>query len=47
MDAEENLVQPDSPRSEVRKVRLESLSRQTVFIQDAVNALYKVSKEID
>ncbi|KAL6538785.1 hypothetical protein OROMI_025111 [Orobanche minor] len=38
---------PDSPRTKARKEQLNSLGRQSVFLQDAVEALYKVGKEMD
>ncbi|KAL6570226.1 hypothetical protein OROMI_014740 [Orobanche minor] len=44
---EEPVARPDSPRSEVRKNRLDALGRHTVFIQDAVSALHKVGKALD
>ncbi|KAL6538814.1 hypothetical protein OROMI_025140 [Orobanche minor] len=38
---------PDSPRAQARKEQLNSLGRQSVFLQDAVEALYSVGKEMD
>ncbi|KAL6538778.1 hypothetical protein OROMI_025104 [Orobanche minor] len=38
---------PDSPRTQARKEQLNSLGRQSIFLQDAVEALYKVGKEMD
>ncbi|KAL6540767.1 hypothetical protein OROMI_024650 [Orobanche minor] len=38
---------PDSPRAQARKEQLNSLGRQSVFLQDAVEALYNVGKEMD
>ncbi|KAL6531578.1 hypothetical protein OROMI_027941 [Orobanche minor] len=38
---------PDSPRTKARKEQLNSLGRQSVFLQDAVEALYNVGKEMD
>ncbi|KAL6558813.1 hypothetical protein OROMI_019163 [Orobanche minor] len=40
-------VAPDSPRTEARKEHLNSLGRQTVFVQEAVDSLYQVGKEMD
>ncbi|KAL6582064.1 hypothetical protein OROMI_006078 [Orobanche minor] len=38
---------PDSPRTKARKEQLNSLGRQSVFLQDAVEPLYNVGKEMD
>ncbi|KAL6568937.1 hypothetical protein OROHE_003678 [Orobanche hederae] len=37
----------ESPRTEARKEQLNALGRQSLFIQDAVEALYQVGKEMD
>ncbi|KAL6557580.1 hypothetical protein OROMI_017930 [Orobanche minor] len=44
---EEPVIRQESPRSALRTERLEALGHQTVFIQDAVNALDKVGKALD
>ncbi|KAL6508862.1 hypothetical protein OROHE_021421 [Orobanche hederae] len=44
---EEPVIKQESPRSALRTERLEALGHQTVFIQDAVNALHKVVKALD
>ncbi|KAL6560865.1 hypothetical protein OROHE_006042 [Orobanche hederae] len=44
---EEPVIRQESPRSALRTKRLEALGHQTVFIQDAVNALHKVGKALD
>ncbi|KAL6565133.1 hypothetical protein OROMI_016583 [Orobanche minor] len=44
---EEPVIRQESPRSTLRTERLEALDHQTVFIQDAVNALHKVGKALD
>ncbi|KAL6584367.1 hypothetical protein OROMI_003656 [Orobanche minor] len=44
---EEPMIIQESPRSALRTERLEALGHQTVFIQDAVNALHKVGKALD
>ncbi|KAL6535005.1 hypothetical protein OROHE_013059 [Orobanche hederae] len=44
---EEPVIRQESPRSALRTERLEALGHQTVFIQDAVNALHKVAKALD
>ncbi|KAL6542466.1 hypothetical protein OROMI_024068 [Orobanche minor] len=44
---EEPVIRQESPGSALRKERLEALGHQTVFIQDAVNALHKVAKALD
>ncbi|KAL6586178.1 hypothetical protein OROMI_002822 [Orobanche minor] len=38
---------PDSPCIESRKEQLNSMGRHTVYIQEAVDALYQVGKEMD
>ncbi|KAL6579521.1 hypothetical protein OROMI_009737 [Orobanche minor] len=38
---------PDSPRTKARKEHLNSLGRQSVFLQDVVETLYNVGKEMD
>ncbi|KAL6584857.1 hypothetical protein OROMI_004146 [Orobanche minor] len=38
---------PESPRSIARKEQLNALGRQSLFLQDAVEALYQVGKEMD
>ncbi|KAL6531476.1 hypothetical protein OROMI_027839 [Orobanche minor] len=38
---------PDSPRTKARKEQLNSLGRQSVFLQDAVETLCNVGKEMD
>ncbi|KAL6557540.1 hypothetical protein OROMI_017890 [Orobanche minor] len=38
---------PESPRTKARKEQLNALGRQSLFIQDAVEALYQVGKEMD
>ncbi|KAL6540781.1 hypothetical protein OROMI_024664 [Orobanche minor] len=45
--ASSSIRHPNSPRTEARKEQLNSLGRQSVFLQDAVEALYKVGKEMD
>ncbi|KAL6531451.1 hypothetical protein OROMI_027814 [Orobanche minor] len=44
---EEPVIRQESPRSALRTECLEALGHQTVFIQDAVNALHKVGKALD
>ncbi|KAL6570012.1 hypothetical protein OROMI_014526 [Orobanche minor] len=44
---EEPVIRQESSRSALRTERLEALGHQTVFIQDAVNALHKVGKALD
>ncbi|KAL6579277.1 hypothetical protein OROMI_009493 [Orobanche minor] len=44
---EELVAIPQSPRSKLRKERLEALGRHTVFIQDATDALHKVGKALN
>ncbi|KAL6577056.1 hypothetical protein OROMI_011332 [Orobanche minor] len=41
------IIRQESLRSALRTERLEALSHQTVFIQDAVRALHKVGKALD
>ncbi|KAL6564778.1 hypothetical protein OROMI_016228 [Orobanche minor] len=43
----EPVISQESPRSTLRTERLEALGHQTIFIQDAVNALHKVGKALD
>ncbi|KAL6584774.1 hypothetical protein OROMI_004063 [Orobanche minor] len=38
---------PESPRSVSRKEQLNALGRQSLFLQDAVEALYQVGKKMD
>ncbi|KAL6577397.1 hypothetical protein OROMI_011673 [Orobanche minor] len=38
---------PEAPRTEARKEQLNALGRQSLFIQDAVESLYQVGKEMD
>ncbi|KAL6525385.1 hypothetical protein OROHE_015692 [Orobanche hederae] len=38
---------PESPRTEARKEQLNTLGRESLFIQDAVESLYQVGKEMD
>ncbi|KAL6519969.1 hypothetical protein OROHE_017112 [Orobanche hederae] len=45
--ASSSLRRPESPRTEARKEQLNALGRQSPFIQDAVEALYQVGKEMD
>ncbi|KAL6576249.1 hypothetical protein OROHE_000030 [Orobanche hederae] len=45
--ASSSFRRPESPRSEARKEQLNALERQSLFIQDAVEALYQVGKEMD
>ncbi|KAL6568930.1 hypothetical protein OROHE_003671 [Orobanche hederae] len=42
-----SIRRPESPRSVARKEQLNALGRQSMFLQDAVEALYKVGKEMD
>ncbi|KAL6548145.1 hypothetical protein OROHE_009207 [Orobanche hederae] len=42
-----SIRRPESPRSVARKEQLNALGRQSLFLQDAVEALYKVGKEMD
>ncbi|KAL6560097.1 hypothetical protein OROHE_006335 [Orobanche hederae] len=45
--ASTSIRRPESPRSVARKEQLNALGRQSLFLQDAVEALYKVGKEMD
>ncbi|KAL6580349.1 hypothetical protein OROMI_008373 [Orobanche minor] len=45
--ASTSIRRPKSPRSVARKEQLNALGRQSLFLQDAVEALYKVGKEMD
>ncbi|KAL6502270.1 hypothetical protein OROHE_024698 [Orobanche hederae] len=45
--ASTSIKRPESPRSVARKEQLNALGRQSLFLQDAVEALYKVGKEMD
>ncbi|KAL6512990.1 hypothetical protein OROHE_019780 [Orobanche hederae] len=45
--ASSSIRRPESPRAEARKEQLNALGRQSLFIQDAVEALYQVGKEMD
>ncbi|KAL6582409.1 hypothetical protein OROMI_006423 [Orobanche minor] len=45
--ASTSIRRPESPRSVARKEQLNALERQSLFLQDAVEALYQVGKEID
>ncbi|KAL6554638.1 hypothetical protein OROHE_007377 [Orobanche hederae] len=45
--ASSSFRRPESPRTEARKQQLHALGRQSLFIQDAVEALYQVGKEMD
>ncbi|KAL6557952.1 hypothetical protein OROMI_018302 [Orobanche minor] len=45
--ASTSIICPESPRSVARKEQLNALGRQSLFLQDAIEALYKVGKEID
>ncbi|KAL6520028.1 hypothetical protein OROHE_017171 [Orobanche hederae] len=38
---------PESPRSVARKAQLNAFGQQSLFLQDAVDALYQVGKEMD
>ncbi|KAL6554753.1 hypothetical protein OROHE_007492 [Orobanche hederae] len=42
-----SIRRPESPRSVARKEQLNALGRQYLFLQDAVEALYQVGKEMD
>ncbi|KAL6574255.1 hypothetical protein OROHE_001159 [Orobanche hederae] len=44
---EEPVIRQESPKSTLQTERLEALGHQTVFIQDAVNALHKIEKALD
>ncbi|KAL6527989.1 hypothetical protein OROHE_014939 [Orobanche hederae] len=45
--ASTSIRRPESPRSVARKEQLNALGRQSLFLQDAVEALYQVGKEMD
>ncbi|KAL6544994.1 hypothetical protein OROHE_009901 [Orobanche hederae] len=45
--ASTSIRRPESPRSVARKEQLNALGRQSLFLQDAVDALYEVGKEMD
>ncbi|KAL6585620.1 hypothetical protein OROMI_002264 [Orobanche minor] len=45
--ASTSIRRPESPRSIARKEQLNALGRQSLFLQDAVEALYQVGKEMD
>ncbi|KAL6536612.1 hypothetical protein OROMI_026193 [Orobanche minor] len=45
--ASSSIRRPESPRVEARKEHLNALGRQSLFIQDAIEALYQVGKEMD
>ncbi|KAL6545004.1 hypothetical protein OROHE_009911 [Orobanche hederae] len=45
--ASTSIRRPESPRSVSRKEQLNALGRQSLFLQDAVEALYQVGKEMD
>ncbi|KAL6558770.1 hypothetical protein OROMI_019120 [Orobanche minor] len=45
--ASSSFICPESPRTVARKEQLNALGRQSLFIQDAVEALYQVGKEMD
>ncbi|KAL6548057.1 hypothetical protein OROHE_009762 [Orobanche hederae] len=45
--ASTSIRRPESPRSVARKEQLNALGRQSLFLQDAVDALYQVGKEMD
>ncbi|KAL6522274.1 hypothetical protein OROHE_016827 [Orobanche hederae] len=45
--ASTSIRRPESPRSVARKEQLNGLGRQSLLLQDAVEALYKVGKEMD
>ncbi|KAL6535045.1 hypothetical protein OROMI_026419 [Orobanche minor] len=45
--ASTSIRRPESPRSGSRKEQLNALGQQSLFLQDAVEALYKVGKEMD
>ncbi|KAL6579549.1 hypothetical protein OROMI_009765 [Orobanche minor] len=45
--ASTSIRRPESPRSVARKEQLNALGQQYLFLQDAVEALYKVGKEMD
>ncbi|KAL6582182.1 hypothetical protein OROMI_006196 [Orobanche minor] len=45
--ASTSIRRPEYPRSIARKEQLNALGRQSLFLQDAVEALYQVGKEMD
>ncbi|KAL6547995.1 hypothetical protein OROHE_009700 [Orobanche hederae] len=45
--ASTSIRRPESPRSVARKEQLNALGRQSLLLQNAVEALYQVGKEID
>ncbi|KAL6529105.1 hypothetical protein OROHE_014849 [Orobanche hederae] len=45
--ASTSIRRPESPCSVARKEQLNALGRQSMFLQDAVEALYQVGKEMD
>ncbi|KAL6543353.1 hypothetical protein OROHE_010873 [Orobanche hederae] len=45
--ASTSIRRPEAPRSVARKEQLNALGRQSLFLQDAVEALYQVCKEMD
>ncbi|KAL6554633.1 hypothetical protein OROHE_007372 [Orobanche hederae] len=45
--ASTSIRRPESSRSVARKEQLNALGRQSLFLQDAVEALYQVGKEMD
>ncbi|KAL6582203.1 hypothetical protein OROMI_006217 [Orobanche minor] len=45
--ASTSIRHPESPRSVARKEQLNALGRQSLFLQDAVEALYQVGKKMD
>ncbi|KAL6547930.1 hypothetical protein OROHE_009635 [Orobanche hederae] len=45
--ASSSFRRPESPRTEARKEQLNALGRQSLFIHDAVEALYQVGMEMD
>ncbi|KAL6565703.1 hypothetical protein OROHE_004758 [Orobanche hederae] len=47
VSASTSIRRPESPRSVARKEQLNALGRQSLFLQDAVEALYQVGKEMD
>ncbi|KAL6525421.1 hypothetical protein OROHE_015728 [Orobanche hederae] len=47
VEASTSIRRPESPRSVARKEQLNALGRQSLFLQDAVEALYQVGKEMD
>ncbi|KAL6585932.1 hypothetical protein OROMI_002576 [Orobanche minor] len=45
--ASTSIRRPESPRSVARKEQLNALGQRSLFLQDAVEALYKLGKEMD